>query len=247
MLVLDFDGVIADAVLECAAVTWYARFPERAARTPKLSDAIAGVPSDFLQTFKGVRAFSRTLADFMVTHELFPDKRTVDSDAFQDAKRSTQTGRLDALAARAEAVRATWRREQFSEWVSLHRIFAPMSDMIKKTSHPIMIVSAKDSDSINAILHQNGLANRVIKIFGSCQDKHAVLTSIIAEIAEGGSTKETIFIDDSIDNVIAVKGLPIRALWASWGYHGSEDYARAAANDIQVIELKELSAISGLQ
>ena len=245
VLALDFDGVVADALTECAAVTWYAGPARMRIPPPPLPAALQDVPQPFLTTFAEVRAYSRTLNDFMVTHVLHPRTSHVDRDAFDRAHHDSDPAALAAQAAVAEDVRRTWRERQFCEWVRLHTIHPEMAQLIRDTAHTTVVVSAKDRESIRSILAHYQLDNHVDLIIGSCHDKRAALAQLL-ETNRDAQAEGVVFVDDSIANVVAARGLALRPLWALWGYHGPEDIELAAAQGIPCLRLDRLHELSRL-
>lgn len=245
MLALDFDGVIADALTECAAVTWYADGDEPVEDFSPLTlpGAVDAVPGSFLATFEQVRAYSRTLDDFMVALELHGRAPRVDRGLFEATRRTVGASALAAAAARAERVRAHWRDSQFGPWVGLHEVHPEMRDLLRDTDHTVAVVSAKDPDSITAILAHHGLDSSVAVVIGSCHDKRAALSDLLDRhpaAADEGLT----FVDDCLANVVAVGDLPLAARWARWGYHGPEDVTEAERLGIAGLDLSDLPALT---
>lgn len=220
MLALDFDGVICDALDECAAVTWFAAI--RAADPtppPRLPEALDRVPPAFLEVFRSVRGYARTLADFMVANTL---AEPVTSHAgFDRAKQAAGPELLTRQAAAGEAIRAQWRSDQFTEWITLHTVYPGVTELITDFEGTIAIVSAKDTASINEILAFHRLGARVTTVIGSCHDKPAALTRLLAE--NPAERRRAVFIDDNLGNILDAAALPIATLWATWGYHTPED------------------------
>ncbi|MFV0643638.1 MAG: hypothetical protein ACK5NN_03935 [Sphingomonadaceae bacterium] len=241
MLVLDFDGVVADALLECAAVTWYAARLDRGANAPRLPDAANEIPSDFIDIFRQVRAYSRTLDDFMVANALDDQATIVDRATFQTVREAMPATQRADQAAIAEEVRGTWRDTQYDLWIGLHRVHAEVARLILNTEHEIAILSAKDEASIRAILRHHGLERRVSRYVGSCHDKFAVLGQWL-EMDPVARRENLIFVDDSIENVADAARLPLEIVWAGWGYHGVED--RHFAQD-HGIPMRSLTDIDG--
>ena len=66
LLVLDFDGVVCDALVECALVTWLGVHPPDPRRP--VSAHAAAMPRSFVERFGLVRAYSRILDHFLVVH-----------------------------------------------------------------------------------------------------------------------------------------------------------------------------------
>lgn len=239
MLALDFDGVVCDALAECAAVTWHAAHVERGSEPPALGDAVAQLPPTFMRTFRSVRAYSRTLDDFMVATTVAAGLE-LDQAGFDQHRAAAGPAQLAVLAAQGEAIRAHWRTTEYAPWVALHTVYAEVAHLIEATEQPVVIVSAKDADSILAILAHHGLAQYVEDVYGSCQDKRAVLT----ELAGRNETTGLTFVDDNLGNAIAAEPLVgVRPFWARWGYHGPEDVHRAELLGFPTVALHQLDTL----
>lgn len=233
IIALDFDGVVCDALLECAAVTWYAGHLDHC--VPSLSEAITSLPVDYVDRFRSVRSYSRTLADFMVANHTSSPVGT--RDRFEQVRSSVPVQTLHAQAAIGEQIRTRWRTLDYDSWMTHHTLYPVIKEFIARSPHDIVIVSAKDSASISAILAHHDLAGAVTSIHGSCTDKNAVLGDLV-------ESSPVLFIDDSLANVLAAEQLPLTALWAEWGYHTTEDVAVAESSGTTSITLHDINDIA---
>jgi FMN phosphatase YigB (HAD superfamily) len=242
MLALDFDGVVCDGLLECAAVTWHAANTATTAGTPRLRQAVSEVPGEFLTTFASVRPLSRTLDDFMVTNAV-PAGREVGREQFERCREGVGAERLTAQAAVGEQIRAQWRVADFPDWLALHTIYPEVAELLSSTRHAVAIVSAKDADSVWAILRHHRLAQHITSVVGSCRDKAPVLTALTGGLHT--SAEPLVFIDDNLEHVRAAGSLPgIEPRWAVWGYHTPEDVDTAARLGIRSLTLDQLGDLS---
>jgi len=81
VLILDFDGVVCDALDECALVTWLGKPGNEPEATGQAS--LKRLPPEFRSVFRHVRDYARLLDHFMVAH--LPGASTVRSQAEFDA------------------------------------------------------------------------------------------------------------------------------------------------------------------
>jgi len=239
LLALDFDGVVADALLECAAVTWYAGQLKADEVPPRLPQAVQDIPQEFLKVFRAVRCYSRTMDDFMVANALYGTTSDIDEASFEHSKRASANGHFSKQAAKAEAVRAHWRNTQFSDWIALHQIQPELFDLIVNTKHRVRILSAKDEASIRDILRHYKIETKVEQVKGQCHNKKAVLHGWLQDDISTPN-EALVFVDDSVKNVAEAAQLHVTAVWAGWGYHGPEDKAFAEARSIVMQELDVL-------
>ncbi|MEI2777353.1 MAG: HAD family hydrolase [Tetrasphaera sp.] len=234
-LVLDFDGVVCDALSECAALTRAAAGPGPG--LPTLDEAIAALTPQLLARFASVRPYCRTLADFMVTNAV--TAAVTSREEFEAAKAAAGPELLDAQAAHAQQIRDAWRADEPEAWLDMHIPYAGVPDLIRGAGGPVAIVSNKDGESIDAILTHLGLRGDVAIIAGACADKPAAVARLIGEHASAS------FIDDNLANVFAVAAVPrVRSLWATWGYHSREDITQALTAGVPTLALGELAAVA---
>jgi len=241
-LALDFDGVVVDALTECAAVTWFAG-PGASTADPDLPQAVDDLPADYLTTFAQVRAYSRTLDDFMVANTLYPRAEPVDRAVFEAALAGGDPGERARAAAAAERIRGRWRGQQFRQWARLHTVRQELAELLRTTPHSVVVVSAKDAASIRAILAHHGLDGVVSRIIGSCRDKPAALQRL-RDTHPKARVEGVVLIDDSVANVIAAREAGVQAQWALWGYHGPEDFRLAARAGVRQLHIRQLPALA---
>lgn len=231
---IDFDGVICDAFVECAAVTRAADELSDGQLPPPLTAYADRLPADFLKRFAAVRPLSRTLADFMITNRV--GVAPADRDEFEAVKR--QISDLDRMTARAQAARDHWRVCERASWLDLHRIEPDVRNWLAALADPVTIVSSKDEESIAEIMKHHGLEPVVGEIVGGCSDK---LTAVRERLRSG---REAVFIDDSLANVLQLADLVgLNALWATWGYHTPDDVELATSLGVARLDLSDLAEL----
>jgi phosphoglycolate phosphatase-like HAD superfamily hydrolase len=236
VLALDFDGVVCDALLECAAVTWHAvKTPEPEA--PDLATAVAVIPPEFMETFASVRPLSRTLEDFMVAHAVDPGE-LVDGTAFAAHRDRLGAGWLTQRSMAGERLRARWREHEPELWLDQHSVFAEVATFLQRGAHDVAIVSAKDAESVWAILHRHDLAAHVRTVIGSCGDKRPALSALRDDHGP------LVFVDDNLGHVTAAGALTgVEARWATWGYHTPADVEAAPALGVRPLALHQLDQL----
>jgi phosphoglycolate phosphatase-like HAD superfamily hydrolase len=235
LLVLDFDGVVCDALLECAAVSAVGGQPD--GPLPSLDEALGMLTHDYVTAFASIRPYCRTLDDFMVTNVITqPVTSRVDFDAAREACDEAQVRRQ---ACRAQRARDLWRGADPQRWLELHTPYSGVRRLVRAADGRVVIVSAKDAASVWALLQHFGLAEDVHDVVGDCTDKASAVDRLVA------TSGPALFLDDNLANVLAVDALTdVRSVWATWGYHSAEDVVLAATRHVTSLSLDELGAVA---
>lgn len=238
MLFLDFDGVVCDAFTECCLVAWngFARAP--GGSPPSLDGG--DVPPAFARSFRRIRPYARTLGGFAVAHH--PRAGAVESRAGYEKLFATfGPAEIEAFERRAGAVRAGLRAAQPQRWLDLHHVYPQVGAAIARHHRRVVVVTAKDAGSVWEILGNSGLREHVLDVAGDCADKAAAIRAVRAEA--GQPTGRALFVDDNLDNVLAVLRAGVPSRWARWGYHTEEHLLQAAEDGIDEIDLADLTRI----
>lgn len=238
LLALDFDGVVCDALEECALVTWLGvHDADPGLRGPEL---LAAVPRSFVETFAIVRNYSRLLEHFLVAH--LPGAVQVTSQRQFDALIATvPPERVQEFQARATQARERLRETELEFWLDLHTLYPGVADLIRRYAGAVVIVTAKDADSVWAVLRRNGLDGTVAEIHGDCSRKAEVVQDVA--VRRGVPTSRVTFIDDNLTNALRVASTGARARWAQWGYQTPEHREQAVGSGLEPLHLGELDTL----
>lgn len=241
VLAVDFDGVVADALQECALVTWLGvRGPGPDTSVPG-AEQLRRVPGEFVERFRRIRDYSRLLDHFVVAH--LPGAATVHSQAGFDALfRGLEPEYVRAFAEGATAAREWLRTSEPDFWLDLHTLYPGMADLLRRYSGRTVVVTAKDEGSVRAILARHGLEHTVREVFGECGRK----AEAVLDVSERwGVPVETItFIDDNLTNVRGVAETGARARWARWGYATPEHRAEAERFAVPALDLTDVPRLA---
>ncbi|MFD3594486.1 HAD family hydrolase [Nocardia sp. NPDC058640] len=238
LLLLDFDGVIADSVEECLAVTWFADRPSES--DVPLAQQFSAVPEVFRARFHQLRPFARTLDDFFVAKadSDYPVRRQSDFDALKATQPETDR---QAFTTAATALRHRWRTGQRQQWLDTHTIFDGVAEVLQRYSGDVFVITAKDAESSIEILEHFGLDKHVAGVVGDVSDKGMAARCL--SLGRGVAFAEAVFIDDNLTNVARVRSAGIPSRWARWGWTSPEHDAVAAAQEIDSIDLHELDGL----
>ncbi len=238
-LVVDFDGVIVDALEECALVTWLGVHPP-AAGTP-VSAYLDALPDGFARRFARVRDYSRTLDHFLVAHRAAAGNISSQADFDRIFAALTPATVRDFVAA-ATAARQRCRTEEEPFWLDLHTLYPGVDDLLRRHAGAVAVVTAKDAESVRVILRRRGLGDTVVEVIGECARKDEAVRDLCAR--HRVPPRDVLFIDDSLTNVRRVAGTGVQTRWATWGYHTPEDVAAARAAPTRPLHLAEVSTIT---
>jgi phosphoglycolate phosphatase-like HAD superfamily hydrolase len=237
-LVLDFDGVVVDALAECALVTWLGVHPP--APAVPVSAHMSAMPAGFLRRFAKVRDYSRTLHHFLVAHRPAADRVGTQAE-FDRIYATLAPDVVRAFVARASAARQRCRTEEPGYWLDLHTLYPGLAGLLDRHAGAVAVITAKDAESVRTILRRRGLAHTVGEVIGECSRKDDAIRDLAAR--HGRTPEDLTFIDDNLTNVRRVAATGATTRWATWGYHTPSDAATAAAAGVRPVTLAEVPGL----
>jgi phosphoglycolate phosphatase-like HAD superfamily hydrolase len=238
-LIVDFDGVVCDAMEECALVTWLGAHPPSPGSP--VSSYLTAMPRGFVQRFRNIRGFARLLEHFLVAHR--PAAAYIQTRArFDTVFRCIAAEYVREFTRTANAARQRCRVEEPAFWLGLHTMYPGIPEMLRDMAGTVAVVTAKDEQSVRAILERHGLAGTVAEIIGECGQKAEAVRDLCAR--HGITPDAVTFVDDNLANVVAVAATGAAAYWAMWGYHTSDDLAEASRTGVRRLELAEMPALT---
>lgn len=238
-LIVDFDGVVVDALEECALVTWLGVHPPVA--SAPVSAYLPAIPPGFLRRFARVRDFSRTLDHFLVAHRPAADRIAAQAE-FDRIFGVLTPATVRSFVAGAGAARQRCRTEEAPFWLDLHTLYPGIDALLERHAGAVAVITAKDAESVWTILRRRGLAHTVVEVIGECGRKDDALRDLCRRY--GARPQDVTFVDDNLTNVSRVAATGARHAWATWGYHTPEDVATAARLGIPRISLAEVPTLS---
>ncbi|GAA0943883.1 HAD family hydrolase [Nonomuraea longicatena] len=235
MLIVDFDGVVCDALAECALVTWLGGHRDRP-WSPGRTE-LRRVPPSFVRRFRMIRDYARTLDHFVLAH--LPDAQWIrERRDFERIFRALPRDYVRDFTAAASAARRRIREEEPDFWLGMHTLYPGISALLERHSGRVAVVTAKDEESVRDILRRHGLEHTVTEVVGECADKAGAVRDLCAR--RRIRPAQAVFVDDSLTNVRRVAAVGVRARWATWGYHTPEDLRDGAHPDIHPLDLAEV-------
>lgn len=238
ILALDFDGVVCDALEECALVTWLGIHPyDTSVPGPA---QLAAIPAEFLERFRKVRDYSRLLDHFVVAH--LPEAASIASQAdFDRLFEALDPSYVQKFTAKATAARDRFRTLEDDFWLDLHTLYPGIPALLRRFAGSIVVVTAKDAASVRAILGRHGLGDTVAEIFGETGAKAEAVQDVCGRW--GVPPERVTFIDDNLTNAIRVGAIGARSRWAQWGYQTPEHRAEAARLGVSPLGLDEIDGL----
>lgn len=232
VIALDFDGVLCDSLEEGLLISYNGHI---GAPTGAFVDpGWAGVPPDLIERFTRCRPFTRHLGHWLVP--LLEGPNPDSHDAFVASYEALPGDAVDAFMAAAGAYRDQARRTYPDQWLAHHRVEHALAGALADA----YVVTARDAESVCAILAAHDMSVDDARIFGSLTDKQGALETI--RVREGVTATDVTLVDDSIANCIAARQAGYTAWWARWGYRAAGDDALAAMHDIPAISVDALRA-----
>jgi phosphoglycolate phosphatase-like HAD superfamily hydrolase len=242
LLVLDFDGVIADSGREAFAVaraTYLGLRPGSRLRE--------GDDESLYAAFVALMPLGNRAEDFGVALAAIdagvalPDQ--VAYDAFYAAQ---DAGWRRAFHERFYVVRAEFSRSDVARWLSLLPPYPRFLEILRRRagSCRYAIATAKDRRSVGALLDAYGAADLFAPEL--VLDKETGVTKVahhehLARLC-GVAYREMTFVDDKVNHLDAVGALGVRCALSAWGYNGPREYALARAHGHRVCTLDDVEA-----
>lgn len=235
-VVFDFDGVLCDGFAEGLLVSWNAwhgRDPQAFSQR-----TLSSIPEAFRQSFLRCRCYARHLGHFVLCFSR--DIRCVRSQAELDALYATLSDReVESFVERVSAYRRQVRELFPERWLGEHSLYPGIRELLCTLAGKYFIVSAKDSESILAILQHHGVSVAREQVYGECREKRIALADCAARANVHGS--EILFCDDNVLNAADAMRAGYRAVWADWGYQAPDHMQYALLNGLQRMSLRELT------
>lgn len=235
ILALDFDGLLVDGLNECVLVSWNGHFGES---LDGFSDeGLARIPGAFIDKFKNHRNFARHLGHFFMPFQtelgLFKTQA-----AFDAAYAALDPRLVKRFVAHVTDYREDARLAFPARWLAYHQFYPGLVQMLRSSPWPTCIVTAKDADSVQALLRHADVEIPDAHVYGECTDKVEAL-DIIGEYFRV-PRHDISFFDDNVLHARAAHLAGFRAHWAVWGYHAPEHFGIAAAAGLPSVNLEDL-------
>ncbi len=241
LLVLDFDGVIADSGREAFAVarrTYLSLRPDSSLHAHADEAALYAA-------FVAIMPLGNRAEDFAVALAAIEAGVALPGQAAYDAFYAAQDPRwLRAFHQHFYEVRTELSRSDPAGWLALLPPYPQFIAMLQRRAGACRyaIATAKDRRSVRMLLRAYGVAD----LFPDdlVLDKEAGVTKPAhhEHLARhcGVAFAEMTFVDDKVNHLDAVATLGVRCALAAWGYNGPREHQLARANGHLVFTLEDV-------
>ena len=239
-LALDFDGVIADSILEClvTAQNAYAAFQE----INQFHTDLSHFSETEIEDFRASRVFIRRGEDYVFLRLAADQNHPIGSQAEFDAFLETHASKQDSFRVLFYGMRESLQKNNPTGWLALSPIYSEMELFLKqvKDHDSIYIVTTKDLHSVQLILNSRGIQLPVEHLFQATKSYRT--PDILKEILnlENLEPQELHFIDDHPATVAeVVDHTEVPAYCAAWGYNTSAQLSTLKTRSLQVLNLEQ--------
>jgi phosphoglycolate phosphatase-like HAD superfamily hydrolase len=241
LLILDFDGVICDSAVECMITSYNARIVINNISSVKVYQR-TNLDEQFNNKFIKFRPLVRIAKEYYLLCERIIDGTDLDSLHRLIPRDQDERDRMDAFHDCFYRERASWMADDIAGWLASNPLYPGTTELFNNDNikQDIMIVSAKDKTSINAVLSSNGIDTDGLKIFGSDTglDKQDLTNRAQSEARV--QLSEISFLDDNLENLIMISEMGVNVYMAEWGYSLDQQKDEAKTNNIPIIKLDDL-------
>ncbi len=239
LLALDFDGVIADSILECALVAYngYHTFQGSGTRVKSPQE----ISTDTLSKFRLLRPYIRSGEDYLYLLQALDEGITIADQVEFDKFHDTHLDRKELYYQLFYAEREALIISDYENWIALNPLYNGMIDFLQslKPGLLLQIVSTKKSQYISSILDYNGirLATKQIHQAGRRLSKTDIIKRLLQE--NQLSPGQVVFVDDHPDTVRKVSAIGVVCLLAGWGYNNAEQRRMYRAIKLELVDFQQ--------
>ena len=242
LLVLDFDGVIADSGREAFAVARRTYLEQRPESTLRARDE-----DPLYAAFVDLMPLGNRAEDFAVALAAIEAGALLPDQAAYDAYYAAQDPRwLRGFHEHFYQVRTAFSRSDPAGWLALLRPYPRFLAMLRRRagSCRYAIATAKDRRSVRVLLREYGVTDLFPEDL--VLDKEAGVTKVAhhEHLARhcGVAYAEMTFVDDKVNHLDAVAALGVHGALSAWGYNGPREHQLARAHGHRVCSLANVEA-----
>lgn len=242
LLALDFDGVIADSILECA-VSGKNGFNSYSNRNERISSPEQLNP-DIMMKFRAMRPFIRNSEDYVLLFQALEEGFAIASQNQFDQFHLGNRERKEDYHRHFVSERKRLLEDDLEGWLKLNPLFdgiaAYLSEIMTRCS--LYIVSTKGPDFIRRILTSHGVAIDSARIHqaGRGMTKGEIVQDLVGR--NKISISDVLFVDDHVETCARVSETGVETWLAKWGYNTNDQLSCETHSDVRPVELDEFRA-----
>ena len=234
LLMLDFDGVIAQSIDEClvSGHNAYADY-SGGSRVERMEE----LDRDWVETARHLRNFIRNGEDYVyIAHALASGEEVNGQEDF-DAFKQDNIDLKDLFFERFFQARQSFARSRPEQWCELSPLYPGMAGFLKEyePGNNLYIITTKLLVFVREILSFHNIDLQQENLFDTRdgRSKSQIITDILAD--RQISKKQCYFLDDQVDTVIKVCPTGIHAILALWGYNNKEQAEKAQSRGVETM------------
>ncbi len=237
LLAMDFDGVIADSISECAVVGYngYEAYCGNniTIKTPQ------EINTDQLNKFRTMRPYIRSGEDYIYLFQALNDSINIDSQEDYDEFQIEYIDRKETYYQLFYSARQTLMTSNRDNWIALNPLYNGMGEFLQSLQYKIHIVSTKASKYIIEILKFNGIEfnPKLVHEAGRGLSKTDIIIKLMHEY--NLSPSNMVFIDDHLDTLHKVESVSARCMLAGWGYNTNKQRSRCHKLSLELVDLQQ--------
>lgn len=235
---LDFDGVLAESLRECLVVGWnaYSQVIGRNNRCLSWND----YPKEWIPLATTLRNYIRSGKDYVYIHQILDEHIDIRSQTEFDAFCSRHQNRRTDYYHRFYREREYLFTHHRDTWLRLTPLYPGIASVLNQSNKAgrVAIVTTKEIRYVSALLRESGVRSLSPDLWFQATDrvsKETILTRLIERYDL--VPRDLWFVEDQVSNLIAVKSLAIRGLFALWGYHTRQQRLLAQKEGFETLSL----------
>lgn len=243
LLAMDFDGVIADSIMECAVAAYNGYVSHNGLNSFILS------PKDIdpfqISQFITTRTFIRSGEDYLYLFHAINEHVEINNQEDFDNFKTKYFGLKDTYYNAFYSARSQLLSDHYIEWMSLNPLFWDMDRFLNNVIDKVHIISTKAKKYIISILsHYNvRIDQENIHSTENGQSKADILKEIIDK--NKASSNNTVYVDDHLDTLLKIQIPEVRFILAKWGYNNKDQHDLAEESNIDLISLDQFYIMYG--
>ena len=243
LLAMDFDGVIADSIMECAVAGYNAYSTYRGNANQIITPN--KINHRQLNLFKSTRPFIRSGEDYIYLFQAISEGINIYSQEDFDRFKNRYIDRKDSYYQLFYSVRQQLITSNFNEWINLNPLYDGMKQFLNTVSSKVHIISTKASKYIIAILSHYAINLKSENIHSTENgfSKSDILLKIITE--NNFKAQNTVYIDDHLDTLLKMEKTNTNCLLATWGYNTKKQQDEYLNSSIKMVDLKQFYQMYG--